>query len=39
MFIHEFVRTWIVQHMEDPVERDRRWKEYLLYQKHLAERL
>lgn len=39
MFVHEFIREWIKDHMENPVERDRRSKEYLLKQKEIAARM
>lgn len=39
MFIHEFVRDWIIDNMEDPVKRTKRSNEYLLSLKQRAENL
>jgi len=39
MFIHDFVRDWIIDNMEDPVKRTQQSNAYLLDVKHKAENL
>ena len=39
MFIHDFVRDWIIDNMEDPVKRTKASNEYLLSLKKQADNL